>query len=49
MNPVDFCQKKISEWEAAAKQAAENGDYEVWQHAQNEAANYREMLKRYAV
>lgn len=43
-----FCQKQIDKWTQISRRASENADLAVFERAQKEIANYREMQKRYA-
>lgn len=48
-NQLKFVERQIAEWEAKQKEASENADLKAFEFAERELANYREMLKRYAV
>lgn len=48
MNPYQFCQNQIEAWERVRHRASENTDPAVFDRAEQEIANYREMQKRYA-
>lgn len=49
MNAKEFCEKQIAYWLNESRNALENADLEAFEFAERELANYREMLKRYAV
>lgn len=49
MNAEEFCRKQIAYWLNESRNASENGDFKAFEFAERELANYREMLKRYAV
>lgn len=48
MNPYQFCRKQIDKWTQISRRASENADIAVFERAEQEIANYREMQKRYA-
>lgn len=48
MNPYQFYQNQIEAWERVRRRASENADLAVFNRAEQEIANYREMQKRYA-
>lgn len=48
MNPYRFCQNQIDEWTEISRRASENADIALFERAEEEIANYREMQKRYA-
>ncbi|HGT4382537.1 TPA: hypothetical protein ACM25E_000562, partial [Neisseria meningitidis] len=47
MNPYQFCQNQIEAWDRVRRRASENADLAVFDRAEQEIANYREMQKRY--
>lgn len=47
MNPYQFCQNHIDEWERVRRRASETADLTLFKLAGREIANYREMQKRY--
>ena len=47
MNPYRFCQNQIDEWTEISRRASENADIALFERAEEEIANYREMQKRY--
>lgn len=47
MNPVDFANRKITEWQAKSREASENANLAAFEQAEQELSNYTEMLKRY--
>lgn len=49
MNAKEFCEKQIAYWLNESRKASDNADLEAFEFAERELANYREMLKRYAV
>ncbi len=49
MNAEEFCRKQIAYWLNESRKASDNADLEAFEFAERELANYREMLKRYAV
>ena len=49
MNAEEFCRKQIAYWLNESRKAGDNADLEAFEFAEQELANYREMLKRYAV
>ena len=53
MNSKEFCEKQIAYWENESRKASDNADLKAFEFAEQELANYREMLKqilkRYAV
>ncbi len=48
MTPYQFCQNQIDEWTEISRRASENADLALFEQAEQEIANYREMQKRYA-
>lgn len=48
MNPYRFCQTQIDKWTEISRRASENADIDLFERAEEEIANYREMQKRYA-
>ncbi|HEZ1924602.1 TPA: hypothetical protein WI168_000681 [Neisseria meningitidis] len=48
MNPYQFYQNHIDEWERVRRRASETADLVQFELAEREIANYREMQKRYA-
>ncbi|WP_108043297.1 hypothetical protein [Neisseria cinerea] len=48
MNPYQFCQTQIDKWTAISRRASETADIALFERAETEIANYREMQKRYA-
>lgn len=49
MNAKEFCEKQIAYWANESRKASDNADLKAFEFAERELANYREMLKRYAV
>lgn len=49
MNAKEFCEKQIAYWLNESRKASDNADVKTFEFAEQELANYREMLKRYAV
>lgn len=49
MNAKEFCEKQIAYWLNESRKAGDNADVKTFEFAERELANYREMLKRYAV
>ena len=49
MNAKEFCEKQIAYWANESRKASDNADLKAFEFAEQELANYREMLKRYAV
>ncbi|HFC7919129.1 TPA: hypothetical protein ACFO2D_000715 [Neisseria meningitidis] len=47
MNPYQFCQNQIEAWDRVRRRVSENADLAVFDRAEQEIANYREMQKRY--
>nr|WP_118777655.1 hypothetical protein [Neisseria lactamica] len=48
MNPYQFCQTQIDQWMRVRRRASETADIALFERAETEIANYREMQKRYA-
>ncbi|HFC8820839.1 TPA: hypothetical protein ACFU14_000035 [Neisseria cinerea] len=48
MNPYRFCQTQIDKWTEISRRASEAADLALFERAEKEIANYREMQKRYA-
>ncbi|WP_304676770.1 hypothetical protein [Neisseria bergeri] len=48
MNPYQFCQNQIEAWEHVRRLASAPAALAVFNRAEKEIANYREMQKRYA-
>lgn len=44
-----FCEKMIKEWQAKSKRASEYADFKAFEFAERELANYKQMLKKWAV
>ncbi|HGO8065523.1 TPA: hypothetical protein ACLAZ6_000338 [Neisseria meningitidis] len=49
MSAEAFCEKQIAYWLNERRKASDNDDVKAFEFAERELANYREMLKRYAV
>ena len=53
MTAEEFCEKQIDYWLNESHKASDNADLKAFEFAEQELANYREMLKqvlkRYAV
>ena len=49
MTAKEFCEKQIAYWLNESRNASDNADLKAFEFAEQELANYREMLKRYAV
>ena len=49
MNAKEFYEKQIAYWLNESRKASDNADLKAFEFAEQELANYREMLKRYAV
>lgn len=47
MNPIEFLEARIAEWEEKRKQASENADLKAFEFAESELKNYKAMLKTY--
>lgn len=52
MNPVDFANRKIAEWQEKSREASENADLAAFEFAEREIKTYKDMLelwlKRYS-
>lgn len=48
MTPYQFCQNQIDEWTRVSRHASETANLALFEEAEREIANYREMQKRYA-
>lgn len=52
MNPVDFANRKIAEWQTKSREASENADLAAFEFAEREIKTYKDMLelwlKRYS-
>ena len=46
MNAKEFCEKQIAYWLNESRKASDNADLEAFEFAEQELANYREMLKQ---
>ncbi|MBG8648146.1 hypothetical protein FOG08_02960 [Neisseria meningitidis] len=53
MTAKEFCEKQIAYWANESRKAIDDADLKAFEFAEQELANYREMLKqvlkRYAV
>ncbi|CBY91580.1 TPA: hypothetical protein WHT67_000231 [Neisseria meningitidis] len=53
MTAKEFCEKQIAYWANESRKASDDADLKAFEFAEQELANYREMLKqvlkRYAV
>lgn len=51
MNPVDFANRKITEWQEKSREASENADLAAFEFAEREIKTYKDMaelwFKRY--
>ncbi|WP_315399060.1 hypothetical protein [Neisseria sicca] len=45
MNPVDFANRKIAEWQAKSREASENADLAAFEFAEREIKTYKDMLE----
>ena len=45
MNPVDFANRKITEWQTKSREASENADLAAFEFAEREIKNYKDMLE----
>lgn len=43
MNPIEFCDARIKEWEAKLKQTSEQANLKGFEHAERELKNYQQM------
>lgn len=44
MNPVDFANRKIAEWQTKSRAASENADLAAFEFAEREIKTYKDML-----
>jgi hypothetical protein len=45
MNPVDFANRKITEWQTQSREASENADLAAFEFAEREIKTYKDMLE----
>lgn len=45
MNPVDFANQKIAEWQTKSREASENADLAAFEFAEREIKTYKDMLE----
>ncbi|MGP1363631.1 hypothetical protein [Neisseria sicca] len=45
MNPVDFANRKIAEWQEKSCEASENADLAAFEFAEREIKTYKDMLE----
>lgn len=45
MNPVDFANQKIAEWQTKNREASENADLAAFEFAEREIKTYKDMLE----
>nr|DAO08900.1 MAG TPA: hypothetical protein [Caudoviricetes sp.]DAQ42903.1 MAG TPA: hypothetical protein [Caudoviricetes sp.] len=45
MNPVDFANRKIAEWQNKSHEASENADLAAFEFAEREIKTYKDMLE----
>ena len=45
MEPVEFCESKIQEWQAKSREASENADFAAFEFAEREIKTYKDMLE----
>jgi hypothetical protein len=45
MNPVDFANRKIAEWQEKSREASENADLAAFEFAEREIKIYKDMLE----
>lgn len=45
MNPVDFANQKIAEWQEKSREASENADLAAFEFAECEIKTYKDMLE----
>lgn len=45
MDPVDFANREIAEWQEKSREASENADLAAFEFAEREIKTYKDMLE----